>query len=111
MKKLMLLVAALAFTAVTVAQEPVKKVEKKAKVEKTHKCTGDCKSHDRDHKCTGDHKHDANHKCTGNHKHEAKLKDGKQLKAEHKCTNNHKKDANHKCTGTCDHHKKAEVKK
>ena len=35
MKKLMLLVAALAFTAVTVAQEPVKKVEKKAKVEKT----------------------------------------------------------------------------
>ena len=30
---------------------------------------------------------DANHKCTGNHKHEAKLKDGKQLKAEHKCKN------------------------
>ena len=107
MKKLMLLVAALAFTAVTVAQEPVKKAEKKAKVEKTHKCTGDCKSHDKNHKCTGDHKHDANHKCTGN------CKDTKKVEAvkAHKCDGNHKHDANHKCTGKCDHHKKAEVKK
>ena len=110
MKKLMLLVASLAFTAVTVAQEPIKKVEKKAKVEKTHKCTGECKSKDANHKCTGEHKHDANHKCSGNHKHDAKVKDGKQVK-EHKCSGNHKHDANHKCTGTCDHHKKAEVKK
>ena len=79
MKKLMLLVAALAFTAVTVAQEPVKKVEKKAKVEKTHKCTGECKSKDANHKCTGEHKHDANHKCSGNHKHDAKVIDGIQV--------------------------------
>ncbi len=114
MKKLVVLIAALTFAGVTMAQEPVKKVEKK---ETTHKCCEDKKAAAA-HKCTGEHKHDANHKCTGNHKHDAehkcsaKSKDGKKVKAvdTKKCCTDKKAEA-HKCTGKCDHHKKAEVKK
>ncbi len=103
MKKLVVLIAALTFAGVTMAQEPVKKAE--VKKETTHKCcedkkagnlkktSADKKADVKAHKCDGNHKHDANHKCTG------------------KCDHHKKADANHKCTGKCDHHKKAEVKK
>ena len=119
MKKLVVLIAALTFAGVTMAQEPVKKAE--VKKETTHKCCEDKKAAAA-HKCTGEHKHDANHKCTGEHKHDAAhkcsgtckgaKKDGKQVKAvdAKKCCSDKKAEA-HKCTGKCDHHKKAEVKK
>jgi len=119
MKKLVVLIAALTFAGVTMAQEPVKKAE--VKKETTHKCcedkkagnlkktSADKKADVKAHKCDGNHKHDANHKCTGTCDHHKKA-DAKAVKA-HKCDGNHKHDANHKCTGTCDHHKKAEVKK
>ena len=68
MKKLVVLIAALTFAGVTMAQEPVKKVEKK---ETTHKCCEDKKAAAA-HKCTGEHKHDANHKCTGTCDHHKK---------------------------------------
>ncbi len=114
MKKLVVLIAALAFAGVTMAQEPVKKTEKKETTHKccedkkaaaAHKCSGNHK-HDAEHKCSGNHKHDAAHKCSGNHQHDANKKccnkkDGKEVKAMNE----------HKCTGKCAHHKKAEVKK
>ncbi|MGM9819834.1 MAG: hypothetical protein ACI3Z9_03390 [Candidatus Onthomorpha sp.] len=107
MKKIFVFAAALIFAgAVSMAQEPVKKSQEPQKTEKTccskdkkaeHKCSGDCKNHQKattqkaDKACCSKDKKTEAHKCSGNCK-------------------NHQKDATKKCSGDCKNHQK-ELKK